>query len=179
MVRSSVPISASAIGAPWSTAPCGSLLLASSSTTAGEGSHRSLAATWKPTAKEITVKFSTFCAKCAAGGLSKELQDQLTRDRARFQKIVDQIVEANELMDNSVKRIQAREIPKAKPEPIDFKQLKHVLGLDKYPKIEDDLKGALKLEGSARAKALDAIEKKFNFKFKSDQRAKLMDAKKQ
>ena len=107
------------------------------------------------------------------------MQDQLTRDRARFQKIVDQIVEANELMDNSVKRIQAREIPKAKPEPIDFKQLKHVLGLDKYPKIEDDLKGALKLEGSARAKALDAIEKKFNFKFKSDQRAKLMDAKKQ
>src|ERR1051326_6303035 len=60
-------------------------------------------ATWKPTAKEITAKFSTFCTKCASQGLSKELQDQLTRDRARFQKIVDQIVETNELMDNLLK----------------------------------------------------------------------------
>src|ERR1051326_1767161 len=136
-------------------------------------------ATWKPTAKEITAKFSTFCTKCASQGLSKELQDQLTRDRARFQKIVDQIVETNELMDNSVKRIQARTIAASKPQPIDVKALKHALGLDKYPKIEDDLKAALKVEGSTRAKALDGIEKKFNFKFKSEHRTKLMDAKKQ
>jgi len=136
-------------------------------------------ATWKPNATEVLAKWSTFCKKCASQGLSKELQDQLTRDRARYQKIVIQIVDLNQAMDNSVKRIQAREIPNAKPQPIDFKELKHALGLDKHPKIEDDLKGALKGEGSARAKALDAIEKKFNFKFKSDQRAKLIDAKKQ
>jgi hypothetical protein len=135
-------------------------------------------ATWKPNATEVLADWATFYRQSTAG-LSKELQDQFTRDRTRFQKIVLEIVQLNKEMDDAVKRIQAKTMAAAKPEPVDVKALKHALGLDKYPKIEDDLKAALKVEGSARSKALDGIEKKFNFKFKPDNRAKLMAAKKQ
>jgi hypothetical protein len=135
-------------------------------------------ATWKPTAKEVTEKFSKFCAKCASQGLSKELQDQLSRDRVRFQKIVDEIVDLNEQMDNAVKRIQARQITATKPQPIDVKALKHALGLDKYP-IDGDLKNALKVQGSARANALNLMEKKYNFKFKDKDRAAIMSGRQQ
>jgi hypothetical protein len=135
-------------------------------------------ATWKPNATEVLADWAVFYRKDTSG-LSKELQDQFTRDRARFQKIVIQIVDLNKEMDDAVKRIKARQMAAAKPQPVDVKALKHALGLDKYPKIEDDLKAALKVEGTARSKALDAIEKKFDFKFKSDNRAKLMEAKKQ
>jgi hypothetical protein len=134
-------------------------------------------ATWKPTGKEIAAKFSNFCAKCASQGLSKELQDQLNRDRARFQKIVDEILDLNEQMDNSVKRIQAREIKAAKPQPLDFKALANALKINKLPKAEDKLKAALKLQGSARSKALDAIEKEADVKFSSQHRTMLMNAK--
>jgi hypothetical protein len=131
-------------------------------------------ATWKPNATEVLAKWSTFCKKCESKGLSKELQDQLTRDRARFQKIVQQIVELNQLMDNSVKRIQAREI--AAPKPIDFKALARALKIEKLPKADERLKAALKLQGSARAKAIAEIEKDAGVKLSSKDKESLMSA---
>jgi len=41
---------------------------------------------WKPTQKEVEDKFSKFCATCEASGLSKDLLDQLARDRVAFKK---------------------------------------------------------------------------------------------
>lgn len=136
-------------------------------------------ATWKPNATEVLANWSTFCKKCASQGLSKELQDQLTRDRARYQKIVIEIVDVNQAMDDAVKRIHAKKIVAAKPPPpIDIKQLKHALGLDKYP-IDGDLKNALKVQGTARANALNLMEKKYGFKFTDKNRASLMSGKQQ
>jgi len=131
-------------------------------------------ATWKPNATEVLAKWSTFCKKCESKGLSKELQDQLTRDRARFQKIVIQIVDLNQAMDNSVKRIQARQI--STPKPIDFKALAKALKIDKLPKADERLKAALKLHGSARAKAIGEIEKDAGVKFSSKDKETLMNA---
>jgi hypothetical protein len=131
-------------------------------------------ATWKPNATEVLAKWSTFCKKCESKGLSKELQDQLTRDRARFQKIVIQIVDLNQAMDNSVKRIQARQI--STPKPIDFKALAKALKIDKLPKADERLKAALKLHGSARAKAIGEIEKDAGAKFSSKDKETLMNA---
>jgi len=131
-------------------------------------------ATWKPNATEVLAKWSTFCKKCESKGLTKELQDQLTRDRARFQKIVQQIVELNQLMDNSVKRIQAREIAASKP--IDFKALARGLKIEKLPKADERLKAALKLQGSARAKAIAEIEKDAGVKLSPKDKESLMSA---
>lgn len=131
-------------------------------------------ATWKPTATEVLAKWSTFCKKCASQGLSKELQDQLTRDRARYQKIVIEIVDVNQAIDNSVKRIRAREI--AGPKPIDFKALARALKIDKLPKADERLKAALRLKGSARANAIAAIEKDAGVKFSSKDKETLMNA---
>jgi len=131
-------------------------------------------ATWKPNATEVLAKWSTFCKKCASEGLSKELQDQLTRDRARYQKIVQEIVDLNQAMDNSVKRIRAREI--AGPKPIDFKALARALKIDKFPKADERLKAALKLKGSARANAIAEIEKDAGVKFSSKDKETLMNA---
>jgi hypothetical protein len=131
-------------------------------------------ATWKPNATEVLAKWSTFCKKCESKGLTKELQDQLTRDRARFQKIVIEIVDLNQAMDNSVKRIQARQI--AAPKPIDFKALARALKLDKLPKVDERLKAALKLQGSARAKAIADIEKDAGVKLSSKDKETLMNA---
>jgi flagellar biosynthesis chaperone FliJ len=130
--------------------------------------------TWKPNATEVLAKWSMFCKKCESKGLSKELQDQLTRDRARFQKIVIEIVDLNQAMDNSVKRIQAREI--AAPKPIDFKALARALKIDKLPKADERLKAALKLKGSARANAISEIEKDAGVKFSSKDKETLMNA---
>jgi hypothetical protein len=132
-------------------------------------------ATWKPTATEVLAKWSTFCKKCASEGLSKELQDQLTRDRARYQKIVIEIVDVNQAIDNSVKRIRARQI--AAPKPIDFKALARALKIDgKLPKADERLKAALKLKGSARASAIAEIEKDAGVKFSSKDKETLMNA---
>jgi hypothetical protein len=131
-------------------------------------------ATWKPTATEVLAKWSTFCKKCESKGLSKDLQDQLTRDRARYQKMVIEIVDLNQAMDNSVKRIQARQI--AAPKPIDFKALARALKIDKLPKADERLKAALKLKGSARANAIAEIEKDAGVKFSSKDKDTLMNA---
>jgi hypothetical protein len=131
-------------------------------------------ATWKPNATEVLAKWSTFCKKCESKGLSKELQDQLTRDRARFQKIVIEIVDLNQAMDNSVKRIQARQI--SAPRPIDFKALVKALKIDKLPKADERLKAAMKVQGSARAKAIAEIEKDAGVKFSSKDKETLMNA---
>jgi hypothetical protein len=131
-------------------------------------------ATWKPNATEVLAKWSTFCKKCESKGLSKELQDQLTRDRARYQKIVIEIVDVNQAMDDSVKRIKAHAIPKAKP--IDFKALARALKLDKLAKADERLKAALKLQGSARAKAIAEIEKDAGVKLSSKDKDSLMNA---
>jgi hypothetical protein len=131
-------------------------------------------ATWKPNATEVLAKWSTFCKKCESKGLSQDLQDQLTRDRARYQKIVIEIVDVNQAMDNSVKRIQAREI--AAPKPIDFKALARALKIDKLPKADERLKAALKLKGSARAKEIAEIEKDAGVKFSSKDKETLMNA---
>jgi hypothetical protein len=135
-------------------------------------------ATWKPNATEVLADWATFYRQ-STSGLSKELQDQFARDRARFQKIVLQIVQLNQEMDDAVKRIHAKKITAAKaPPPTDIKQLKHALGLDKYP-IDGDLKNALKIQGTARANALNLMEKKYGFKLKDKDRASLMSAKQQ
>lgn len=130
-------------------------------------------ATWKPNATEVLAKWSTFCKKCESQGLSKELQDQLTRDRATYQKIVIQIVDLNQEMDNAVKRIKARELPKAKP--IDYKALATALKINKLPKADERLKAALKLQGSARAKAIADIEKDAGVKFSAKDKETLMN----
>jgi hypothetical protein len=136
-------------------------------------------ATWKPNATEVLAKWSTFCKKCASQGLSKELQDQLTRDRTRYQKIVPEIVDLNQEMDNAVKRIQARTITVVKPPPpVDIPKLKHALGLDGLP-LDNDLKNVLKLKGPARANAMNLMEKKYKFQFTDKNRANLMNAKQQ
>jgi hypothetical protein len=131
-------------------------------------------ATWKPNATEVLAKWSTFCKKCESKGLSKELQDQLTRDRATYQKIVIEIVDVNQAMDNSVKRIQARQI--AAPKPIDFKALAKALKIEKLPKADERLKAALKLKGSARAKEIAEIEKDAGVKFSTKDKDSLMNA---
>jgi hypothetical protein len=131
-------------------------------------------ATWKPNATEVLADWSTFCKKCASQGLSKELQDQLTRDRARFQKLVIQIVDLNQAMDNSVKRIQARQI--AAPKPIDFKALAKALKIEKLPKADERLKAALKAQGSARTKAIAEIEKDAGVKLSTKDKDTLMNA---
>jgi hypothetical protein len=131
-------------------------------------------ATWKPTATEVLAKWSTFCKKCESKGLSKELQDQLGRDRARYQKMVIEIVDLNQAMDNSVKRIQARQISARKP--IDFKALSKALKIDKLPKADERLKAALKLHGSGRAKAIAEIEKDAGVKFAPKDKDTLMNA---
>lgn len=131
-------------------------------------------ATWKPNATEILAKWSTFCKGCESQGLSKELQDQLTRDRAKYQKIVIEIVDLNQEMDNAVKRIKARELPKAKP--IDYKALATALKINKLPKVDERLKAALKLQGSGRAKAIADIEKDAGVKLSSKDKDTLMNA---
>jgi hypothetical protein len=131
-------------------------------------------ATWKPNATEVLAKWSTFCKKCESKGLSKELQDQLTRDRARYQKMVIEIVDLNQAMDNSVKRIQARQI--SAPKPIDFKALAKALKIEKLPKADERLKAALKLHGSSRAKAIAEIEKDAGVKFSPKDKDTLMNA---
>jgi len=131
-------------------------------------------ATWKPNATEVLVYWSQFCKKCESKGLSKELQDQLTRDRARYQKIVIQIVDLNHAMDESVKRIRGQKIAAAKP--IDFKALASALKLNKLPKADERLKAALKLKGSARAKAIADIEKDAGVKLSTKDKDSLMDA---
>jgi hypothetical protein len=131
-------------------------------------------ATWKPNATEVLAKWSTFCKKCESKGLSKELQDQLGRDRARYQKMVIEIVDLNQAMDNSVKRIQARQI--SAPRPIDFKALAKALKIDKLSKADERLKAALKLHGSSRAKAIVEIEKDAGVKFSPKDKDTLMNA---
>jgi len=130
-------------------------------------------ATWKPNATEVLADWATFYRQ-STSGLSKELQDQFTRDRARFQKIVLQIVQLNQEMDDAVKRIKARQIAAAKP--IDFKALARALKIDKLPKADERLKAALKLKGSARAKAITEIEKDAGVKFSSKDKETLMNA---
>jgi hypothetical protein len=88
--------------------------------------------------------------------------------------MVIEIVDLNQAMDNSVKRIQAREI--AAPKPIDFKALARALKIDKLPKADERLKAALKLKGSARANAIAEIEKDAGVKFSSKDKETLMNA---
>jgi hypothetical protein len=130
-------------------------------------------ATWKPNATEVLADWATFYRQ-STSGLSKELQDQFTRDRARFQKIVQQIVELNQEMDDAVKRIKARQMAAAKP--IDFKALARALKIDKLPKADERLKAALKLKGSARAKEIAEIEKDAGVKFSTKDKETLMSA---
>lgn len=130
-------------------------------------------ATWKPNATEVLADWATFYRQ-STSGLSKELQDQFTRDRARFQKIVLQIVQLNQEMDDAVKRIKARQIAAAKP--IDFKALARALKIDKLPKADERLKAALKLKGSARAKEIAEIEKDAGVKFSTKDKETLMNA---
>jgi len=71
---------------------------------------------------------------------------------------VDELAGLNKKMDEIQARIQNSKMP-AKSPVVDYKALAHALKIDKFPKAADKLKAAMKLQGQARAKALDALQK--------------------
>jgi hypothetical protein len=126
--------------------------------------------TWKPTQKEVEDKFSKFCDKCESKGLSKDLQDQLGRDRAAFQKIVDELRGLNKKMDDLQSSVQNMNIG-----PMEYKRLASALKVpgSHVPK----LKKALEVEGKAREKALMDLQQELKIKFSAKDMASLMKAK--
>jgi hypothetical protein len=132
--------------------------------------HSQVRSTWEPLQKEIEEKFSKFCDKCESNGLSKDLQDQLARDRVAFQKIVDDLAGLNKKMDELHKDVQNMKIA-----PLDFNRLAAVL---KVPTTHvAKLKKALELEGKAREKALTDLQQELKIKFSAKDMASLMKAK--
>jgi hypothetical protein len=130
--------------------------------------HSQDRSTWEPQTK-IEEKFSKFCDKCQSSGLSKDLQDQFARDRAAFQKIVDDLADLNKRMDDLQKEIQNMKIA-----PVDFKRLAALL---KVPTTHvAKLKKALELEGKAREKALMDLQQELKIKFSGKDMASLMKA---
>ena len=128
---------------------------------------------WKPTQKEIQEKFSKFCAKCESSGLSKDLVDQLARDRVQFKKIVDELAGINKQMDDIQLRVQNSYIS-----TVDHKALARALKITN-PKAVERLKLALRPEGPARERALNALQNDFKLKFSPKDMAMLMKAKTQ
>ncbi len=126
---------------------------------------------WKPTQKEIQEKFAKFCVKCEASGLSQDLVDQLTRDRAAFKKIVDELAVLNKKMDEIQNRVQNAYIS-----TVDVKALARALKITD-PKAVERLKRALKPEGGERERALKALQLDFKLKFSPKDMAMLMKAK--
>jgi len=106
----------------------------------------------QPTTKRMRDTFAKFCDDVHPEKLSKDLQDQFARDRAKFQKLVDEFAATNE----QVAKIQA-EMEKLELKPIDPKK---VSSLFKIPSQYDSkVRKALELDETAAGKALEAILK--------------------
>jgi hypothetical protein len=126
---------------------------------------------WKPTQKEVQEKFSKFCVKCEASGLSQDLVDQLTRDRVAFKKIVDELADLNKKMDEIQNRVENAYIS-----TVDVKAIARSLKLTDAKAIER-LKRALKPVGDERVRALKALQIDFKLKFSPKDMDMLMKVK--
>ena len=114
-------------------------------------------ATAKPTLGDIRETYSDFCTKCDAQVLTKNLQDQLARDRKTFDAIIDEMAEISGKVVAIDKEIAAMEL-----EPVDVKKAAALL---KIPGSQEaKLKKALSLDGPAMEKALDALAKELRLK---------------
>ena len=110
----------------------------------------------KPDLEELQEDYSKFCTKCEAQGLSKELQDQLARDRKTFDGIMEEITALTGKIVAIDVEIEGLEVP-----PVDVKKAAALL---KIPSThEAKLKKALEV-GPGMEKALDALVKELKLK---------------
>jgi chromosome segregation ATPase len=106
----------------------------------------------KPTSKEVQDVFSKFCEDVHPEKLTQDLQDQFKRDREKFQKIVDEIVDTNAQIAKAQEQIEKMETA-----PVDAKKVSATL---KIPSQYDGkVKKAVELDIAAAGKALEAIMK--------------------
>ena len=112
---------------------------------------------YKPTYQEVAASFAKFCETVKPKNMSKDLQDQFQRDRAAFQKLVDELqVTSNRILEFDAK------IETVQTAGVDYKKAAALL------KIPNQFIGRLEiiLEGniSGMEKALDAFAKDIKLK---------------
>ncbi|MEO8427087.1 MAG: hypothetical protein ABI651_08245, partial [Verrucomicrobiota bacterium] len=93
-----------------------------------------------------------------------------------LKKIVDELDGINQKMEGVKLRIQNMQIS-AKTPALDFKALARALKIDKFPKADEKLEKALKLQGNARKTALEALQKDLGVTFSPQHMDSLLKAK--
>ena len=127
--------------------------------------------TWKPTQLEIGDKFMKFCVDCERA-LGKNLTDELKRDREKFKRMVTELADLNDKLDNYLAALKNMKMPPAKPAKLDFRKAAGVLGVD-----EAKLKKAWDAGSAAPEKALDGLGKESKLKTGKEMVAALRKAK--
>jgi len=115
--------------------------------------------TWKPTQLEIGDKYMKFSGASEAG-LSKELQDQLKRDREKFKRMVTECAEMNDQLDACLAKLKAMKMqPSKAPPKLDLRKAATVLDV-----AEAKLKKAWEAGAGAPEKVLDGLAKELKLK---------------
>ena len=110
-----------------------------------------------PTFKEVEEDFEKFCERVKPKNMSKELQDQFVRDRAAFQKLVDELGEVS----RKILEVDAR-IETMQTAEVDYKKAAALL---KIPgQYLSKLQAALEGLGASLERALDALAKEAKLK---------------
>jgi seryl-tRNA synthetase len=111
----------------------------------------------EPTFKEVEEGFEQFCESVKPKNMSKELQDQFVRDRAAFQKLVDELGEVNRKIlevDSTIETMETAEM--------DYKKAAALLKIPSQ--YLSKLKAALEGLSSSLEKALDALAREAGLK---------------
>lgn len=115
--------------------------------------------TWKPTQLEIGDKYMKFCSDCEAV-LSKDLLDQLKRDRMKFGRIMTECAELNDQLDARYTKLKNMKMPAAAKAPkLDIRKAAAALNV-----VEAKLKKAWDAGGDDPQKALDGLARELKLK---------------
>ena len=111
----------------------------------------------EPTFKEVEEGFEQFCEAVKPKNMSKELQDQFVRDRAAFQKLVDELGEVTRKILEVDSRIETMETAE-----VDYKKAAALLKIPSQ--YLSKLKAALEGLSTSLEKALDTLAKEAGLK---------------
>jgi hypothetical protein len=111
----------------------------------------------EPTYQDVAENFEKFCERVKPKNMSKELQDQFVRDRAEFQKLIDELGEVSRKIGEVDARIETMQTAE-----VDYKKAAALL---KIPgQYLSKLQAALEGLGASLERALDALAKEAKLK---------------